>query len=310
MANHSFSDGELIQIMRAEDPTAENRAFIQLSEDPSVKTAIEALLLASGSKSRAVGYLQLRAFQSLTSEVRSKKFEEKPRGDVSLVRMYIPIFGNLLTAEPIRTGESDRVLKDLYKDATVINTIKGVVREYRHLDAQEILNQGFSLFYEAIYEAKYSGQATLRTYLIGICKTLILESGSSGRIKSESGGETLQVKRVILAETFDAFDFKELDDDSRADFRVELEEKSADEQLRERLVKRAIDADKVSEKCKEALNLQYFEDKTLAQIATIMKLEYQSAKNQAKRCREQLGNAIKAINGLETYLKDSLRFNL
>lgn len=303
MADNHYSDGELILIMRGEDPTAGNRAYVQISEDPSVKTAIEALLRASESKDVAVAYLQLRAFQSLTSIVRSKKFEEKHKGDMSPLQVYVRIFGNLLSAEPIRTGQepqSDLLFKEFCKkDGTVINTVKKVVKNYPLLKAQEVLAQGLGLFYEAIYEEKYKGQATLQTYLIGICKMLILGSGSIGTIKIESGGETKQVKCVIST---DSFDFLEGNDD----FVVELAYKSDEQQLLERIVDQVLDSKSVTERCKKALVLQYREELSMTQIAEMMGIAKQSAKNNAGDCREQLGNAIKAIKGLETYLKEIL----
>jgi RNA polymerase sigma factor (sigma-70 family) len=304
MADNHFSEGELIQIMRGEDPTVANRAYVQLTEDPSVKTAIDAFLEASESKDVAVAYLQLRAFQSLTSIFRSKKFEEKHKGETSLVQMYVRIFGNLLSAEPIRVNQepqSDRLLRRLYKDPTVLNTIKGAVKNYPHLDARDILERGFSLFYEAIYEEKYGGQAVLRTYLIGICKMLILESVSSGTMKTESGGETKQVKRVIST---DSFEFLEGDDG----YTVELEYKSDEQQLLERIVDQALNSNDISDDCKEALVLQYGEGLPMAQIAEIMGLAYQSAKNQAARCRKRLWELIEIVGGVEAFLRES--FNI
>jgi RNA polymerase sigma factor (sigma-70 family) len=304
MAIHSFSDGELLQIMRTEEPTASNRAYVQLSEDPSVKTAIEALLQTSESKNVAVAYLQLRVFQSLTSIVQSKKFGEKQQGEMLLRQAYVRIFGNMLTAEPIRTRQepqSDRLLKGLFRDETVLNTIKKMVKDYAHLDARDVLDRGFSAFYEAIFEQKYNGQATLRTYLIGICKMLILGSGSSGTIKTESGGETKQVKRVSST---DSFDFIEND----VGFSVELEDKSDEQQLLERIVDQALNSNDISDECKEALVLQYGEGLPMAQIAEIMGIAYQSAKNQAVRCRNKLWELIEFVGGVEAFLKES--FNI
>jgi RNA polymerase sigma factor (sigma-70 family) len=302
MTNDYNLDNTLLEKMRSDAPTADNAAFLHLSKDPSVKTRVEQFFEASESKNVEKEYIQMRAFQSLTTAVRSKKFELKG----SVADMYVSIVKHLLEAEPIRTGESplsDRILKALYTDKTVINTIRGTVKDYKNLNAQDILDDGFSLLYESIVEDKFGGRCTLRTYFIGICKTLILESASSGRIKKQSEGETLQVKRVILMDTFEYI--QEVDDMS-ADFRIELEEKDEAEQLRERLVQQALNSGKVSETCKEALVLQYIQELSMAQIAVTMKIALQSAKNQAARCREQLRRAIDEIEGLKTFLKESL----
>jgi RNA polymerase sigma factor (sigma-70 family) len=301
MTNNYTSDSELLQFIRLDVPTADNQAFSQLTNDPSVKKQMEQLLAESDSKNVQVDFLQVLAFQSLRAAVLAKKFEQK----ASLSDMYVSIFKHLLEAEPIRTGEqplSDRILKALYTDKAVINTIKGAVKDYKHLDAQDILDNGFSLLYESIVENKFGGRCALRTYFIGICKTLILESGSSGRIKKEADGETLQVKRVIFTESFDFFD--EVDDMS-ADFTVELEEKKAVELLRKKFIQQVLDGDKITETCKKALDAQYIQDLSMAQIAYIMNIALQSAKNQAARCREQLRKAIDEIEGLKSFLKES-----
>lgn len=302
MTNNYASDIALLQIMQTQVPTVDNPAFIQLSKDPSVKARLERLFEATESKDVQKDYVQLRAFQSLTTASLAKKFELK----TPLADMYVSIVAHLLEAEPVRMGESplsDRILKALYKDETVKNTIKGMVKDYKNLNAQDILDDGFSLLYESIVEDKFGGRCTLRTYFIGICKTLILESASSGRIKKQTDGETLQVKRVILTETFE---YIQEADVMSADFGIELAEKDEAEQLRERLVQQALNSGKVSETCKEALILQYIQELSMAQIAATMCIAIQSAKNQAARCREQLRRAIDEIDGLSAFLKESL----
>jgi RNA polymerase sigma factor (sigma-70 family) len=301
MTNNYKSDIELLQFIRLDVPTADNQAFGQLTNDPSVQKQIGQLLAESDSKNVQVDFLQVLAFQSLRAAVQSKKFEQKG----ALADMYISIFKHLLEAEPIRTGEqplSDRILRALYTDKAVINTIKGTVKDYKHLDAQEILDNGFSLLYESIADNKFGGRCALRTYFIGICKTLVLESASSGRIKKEADGETLQVKRVIFTETFDFFDGI---DEMSADFSIELAEKSETERLREKLVQQVLTGDKITDTCKKALVAQYIEDLSMAQIAETMNIALQSAKNQAARCREQLRKAIDEIEGLKSFLKES-----
>lgn len=301
MTNNYMSDNELLQFIRLDVPTADNQAFSQLTNDPSVQKRIEQLLAESDSKNVQFDFLQVLAFQSLRAAIQSKKFEQKG----SLADMYVSIFKHLLEAEPIRTGEqplSDRILKALYTDKTVINTIRGTVKDYKYLDAQDILDNGFSLLYESIVDNKFGGRCALRTYFIGICKTLVLESASSGRIKKEADGEILQVKRVIFTEAFDFFDGI---DDMSADFSIELAEKSEAERLREKLVQQVLTGDKITDTCKKALVAQYIEDLSMAQIAETMKIALQSAKNQAARCREQLRKAIDEIEGLKSFLKES-----
>jgi RNA polymerase sigma factor (sigma-70 family) len=247
-------------------------------------------------------YVLAAAFKSLRDAVRSPKFQLRE----SVQSLFDTIVRHLAEVDVVRTGtqtDCDRLLRGLYLDKTVFFTVQKMISGEHHLDAQSIVDEAFTQLYESIADGKYGGRCSLRTYFIGIAKTMVLEARSSGTIKVERAGESRQVKRVVLA---DDFVFADEADETWADEYLRVQEKSAAEIQRDQLLRGVLSSGEVTDECQKALSMQYVDELSMAQIAAALGIALQSAKNKALRCREMLRKAILGNPSLASFLKESL----
>jgi RNA polymerase sigma factor (sigma-70 family) len=186
----------------------------------------------------------------------------------------------------------DRALRQLLLDPVVIGKIRDLQNFFnlKHLDADEILQEGLILLDELIRLGKFRGESAVRTYLISICKNLMRN-------------DLKKVNRVILKETFDDKDSP--DNEAAADEGILIEEKTEAETHRDAILKQLMS--QITSGCDEVLTLYYFKAMSMAQVAAERGLaNAEQAKKATHRCREQLRDVISSNPQLAPFLKASL----
>ncbi len=292
MANAYIPDIELLQLMRSDDPTAHQTAFLQLSNDPSVQRRMEAILVASGIKKVSVAFLKEQAFNSLREKVKKDGLK-----NVALTDAYVQYWANLLEIEPILTGEQpyyDTILKRLFNAQTVINRIRGKVNNARLLNSNEekaaenikyILQEGIFRLLNVIKKREFRGDSALETFLISICDNVFFD--------------LLKKKELELAELDDNLPAEEEENGRLAQEDADVIE--AEYVKLEEKVLNDIPPD-----CRELLFLAHKEKRRNEEIAFIMGLALQTVKNKNVLCKSLLEKAIQKISDSWTFLAENL----
>ncbi len=145
----------------------------------------------------------------------------------------------------------------------------------RDKTSDDVLQEGVILLDELIRTGRFRGDSRVETFLLGICKNLIRDS-------------VKKVNRVVLKDSFN--DAALSSEDDVADH-LELSELTQAEQRRDNALQEAMR--QLTDKCREALSLYYFEQKTMAQVAEARNLaNAEQAKKAVFRCRESLRGLV------------------
>lgn len=194
----------------------------------------------------------------------------------------------------IRSGiatERDKALKQLLLDPVVKGKIRDLLNMYnlKHLEADDILQEGLILLDDLVRSYKFRGDSAVRSYYIGICKNLM---------RADMG----RVKRVVLTDNEQDMDDK---DESSADARLVLEEKTSMENQREVVLKDLLS--QITEGCQDTISMYYYKAFSTAQVAAERGLaNANQGKKALSRCREQLRNLILGNPSLANFLKATI----
>jgi RNA polymerase sigma factor (sigma-70 family) len=335
MTNDLTSDIELLAMMKSAAFTTDNPAYLHFLNDPSVQARIEVLFVASECKEVDIQLLQFRTFLAVCTYIKNmeKKVEKAEKqelsndsllkylhtqveeritkrklkhGEQAIKEIYVFIFRNLLEAEPIRIGEepqSGQTLSELYKSEKVIKKINRWLDDgaYKHIDPEEILSEGFKTMCDKIDSGEFRGESSLNTFLISICEKKVIALGRKKADREITDKIDLKDFNVYLNQgEADPFDFL------GEDFHIGREQRNRDIERFKRLVREIINSKSISKKCRPALIMQYQKEFSLAEIAHVMKTEYQSANNQAMRCRDKFRKAINEVFNTNTFFREMI----
>jgi RNA polymerase sigma factor (sigma-70 family) len=194
--------------------------------------------------------------------------------------MNIPINTPDLAKAIVSTDphERNRAFKALYMSPVVQGKIRDWANVYqlREKTTDDVLQEGMILLDEIIRSGRFRAESRVETFLLGICKNLIRDSGK-------------KVQRVVFKDTLPENAL--LSADALADHLILLEQNDA-EQHRDNALHGAIG--QLTEKCRETLRLYYFEQKTMAEVAKLRDLANpDQAKKAVFRCRESLRDLIR-----------------
>lgn len=170
-------------------------------------------------------------------------------------------------------------LKSLYLDPKINAKINEwcKYRNVKNKEPDDILQEGIMILVENIQNGKFRGDSKVNTYLLGICKFLILGSAKKKDIISLQGHFQEGDEKVAIP-MYDHFE--------------EIEQTEA-EQTRDTTLMEIIE--KMDEKCQTALKLFYYEKLKMAEIAIKRELKNaQQAKKAVGRCRDKLRIVIKS----------------
>lgn len=176
----------------------------------------------------------------------------------------------LLGTDPLRRNQA---FKTLYMSPVINGKIRDWAKMYnlRDKSPDDVLQEGVILLDELIRSGRFRGESKVETFLLGICKNLIRDS-------------VKKVNRVVLKDSFT--DAALHSEDDLADH-LELSEQTQAEQRRDTALREAMR--QLTDKCREALRLYYFEQKSMAEIALARALaNAEQAKKAVFRCRESL----------------------
>ncbi len=295
MANDYIPDIELLKLMRSDDPTAHQTAFLHLSKDPSVQARIEAILAASDGENIVADYLKLRAFNALKNKVNTSDFKQEAK----LVVMYVKYVKNQFEIDCIKNQKQphyDRILMELYNDETVINGIKGKISRHEHLNVYDILDTAIIKLFEAIDIGRFRGEGSLKTYLTTICNNLI--SNTLKEVKTDNAFDEKEANFLEKGNKYgEPLEF--LGDE----FTLGKEERNATKDLFNKYVNKVFN--QITEICRKVLILENIEKRSKAEIMAIMNIALSTAKGQKSRCEEQFEKAIKAISGLKDFFREN-----
>jgi RNA polymerase sigma factor (sigma-70 family) len=207
---------------------------------------------------------------------------------------------NFLNKNPVNPDDLIQALKDgderrmnqsidqLYGSVTVKAKVQSLVKDANvtNVQATDIIQDAILILLKSIREDKFRGGCSVQTFLISICKNMVLSQKRYGTFKS---GEK-RLGRLELRDTFKDSDLANLSDVSEAIVLVDQHELAAqrDDQLK-------IVMQQLTEKCRERLAMQFFEGLNAQQIAEATGLaNARQAINATYDCRQQLRRLIEA----------------
>jgi RNA polymerase sigma factor (sigma-70 family) len=175
-------------------------------------------------------------------------------------------------------GQRNQAYRQLYMNQALNNKVKAMVADYRLTSKtfDDVLQEGIILLDKLITEGKFEGRSKVTTFLVAVCRNIIRDANK-------------KVDRIQLKETIQDADLKKLDEENLPE--LELAELNEEEKQRDRTLNQVLGS--LTEKCRQALTLYYYDNKNMEQIADQADL---ANKNQAKKkvhtCREQLRKLI------------------
>ena len=173
----------------------------------------------------------------------------------------------------------NQAFKILYKSPVVNGKIRDWAKMYNLRDKtpDDVLQEAIILLDDLIRSGRFRVESRVETFLLGICKNLIRDSSK-------------KVTRVVFKETIPEEALKS--EDHLADC-MEMTELQEQEQRRDNALTEVMK--KLTDKCREALRLYYFEQKTMVEVAAARQLaNAEQAKKAVFRCRESLKELIGA----------------
>lgn len=185
--------------------------------------------------------------------------------------------------------DHDLAIKALYLDTVLTLKVKDLVNRYGRakVDADDILQESILVVRESVRNGKFKGKSQIRTFLIGVCKNKIL----SGKRNADH-----------FISTGDFTKHEQVDEETSS---IIFEEQSESRNRRNKILKELIL--QTGQKCQEALNLYYFLQYNMNQVAEKRGLKNANqAKKAVARCRDKLKKLITNHPSLESYLKETL----
>lgn len=167
----------------------------------------------------------------------------------------------------------NQAFKILYKSPVVNGKIRDWAKMYNLRDKtpDDVLQEAIILLDDLIRSGRFRVESRVETFLLGICKNLIRDSSK-------------KVTRVVFKETIPEEALKS--EDHLADC-MEMTELHEQEQRRDNALTEVMK--KLTDKCREALRLYYFEQKSMVEVAAARQLaNAEQAKKAVFRCRESL----------------------
>ena len=141
---------------------------------------------------------------------------------------------------------------------------------------EDILQEAIILLDQKLREGEYQGKSKVETFLLGICKNMIRDN-----VKAKKG-------RLVLKKEITDLDCP--DEDAVAD-QMFFESTSDLETRRDELLGKTMEG--LTDKCRDALKLYYFEQKSMKEVAYERNLaNEEQAKKAVYRCRQQLRELI------------------
>lgn len=172
--------------------------------------------------------------------------------------------------------ERNRALQFLYDDVYIKNTIKRLVQESKDkADTDEVLQLSMIALDRNVRNGHFKGKSTLKTYLIAISKFVIKNKVRSGQ-------------KLIFKETINDSDTEDIPLELSAETSIiNHEEAETKNKILRSFIKQ------LSEKCQQVVLLEYFENKSKAEIAqeTGFKNDHQVNKK-LSTCRKELKDII------------------
>lgn len=175
-------------------------------------------------------------------------------------------------------GQRNHAYRQLYMNQALNLKVKAMVSDYglTTKTSDDVLQEGIILLDKLIREGKFEGRSKITTFLVAVCRNIIRDSNK-------------KVDRIQLKETIQDADLKKLDEENLPE--LELVELNQAEKQRDHTLNQVLG--ELTEKCRQALKLYYYDNKNMEQIADEADL---ANKNQAKKkvhtCREQLRKLI------------------
>lgn len=187
-------------------------------------------------------------------------------------------------------AEQNTALRQLYMDQVITLKIREFIKLYgTKQDEDDIMQEGILLMRRLIREDKFAGQSKVRTFLLGICRNLVRN-------------DLKKVHRIELKADFSQFDNSLIE---TIDQHIFLEEQTIAEVKRTAIIKDLLG--QLTEKCAQSLNLKYYKDQSMTQIAEARGLKNANqAKKAVDRCRQQLRKLIEKQPALVSFLKETL----
>lgn len=181
---------------------------------------------------------------------------------------------SILSTDPRKRNQA---FKALYMSPVVAGKVRDWAKTYNlsGKTPDDVIQEGIILLDELARNGRFRGESKAETFLLGICKNLIRDSAK-------------KVKRVVFKESLSDADLNS--EDSVADHMV-LEELEDAGQRRDQALQEALG--QLTDKCRDALKLYYFENKSMADVAASRGLANpDQAKKAVFRCRESLRELI------------------
>ncbi len=183
-------------------------------------------------------------------------------------------------AQAIRSGDPARrnqAFKQLYLSPAVNGKLREWANTYnlRNQDPDDVLQEALILLDKLVCEGGFRAESKVETFLLGICRNMIRDNAK-------------KVQRVVLKETL-----PETVPDSAEGLadHLELQELTEAGSRRDAALGSALA--QLTEKCRDALRLYYYERRSMAEIAEARELANEKqAKKAVHRCREQLRQRI------------------
>lgn len=201
-------------------------------------------------------------------------------------------------------SEVSRAIDTLYASRTVQTKVRTMAKDYnlRHAEPEDILQDAMLLLYKASRPTLseetgeitappvFRGQCKVETFLIGIARNMIRTGARYGT--QQRDGKRIQ--RVEFRDSITDQDFASASDVSEWIVLLDQHELAAKRDARLHEVMQQL-----TEKCKERLALQYFENRNMAEIAAATDLANpRQATNAAYDCRQQLRRLIERDTNL------------
>ena len=194
----------------------------------------------------------------------------------------------IVPLNPIESAESifstdlrvrNQAFKMLYRSPIVAGKVREWAKAYNlsGKTPDDVIQEAIILLDELARNGRFRGESKAETFLLGICKNLIRDSAK-------------KVQRVVFKESLSDADLNS--EDSIAELMI-LEELEETGQRRDRALQDALG--QLTDKCREALKLYYFDNKNMADVAASRGLANpDQAKKAVFRCRESLRELIVA----------------
>jgi RNA polymerase sigma factor (sigma-70 family) len=170
----------------------------------------------------------------------------------------------------------NKAYRALYMSGKIQAKVQDWANYYNLRDKQpeDVLQEAMVLLFDAVENSRFRGECQAETFLLGICKNLIRDSGK-------------RVRYVVFKESITDAD---LTADAVADQLV-LSERTEEEEQKEQALREAMNG--LTDKCREALKKYYFENKNMDTIAQEAQLaNREQAKKAVHRCRESLRSLL------------------